>query len=551
MTTNPVNPRGSPSEPDKAKAADPKKFRDKIEEVRETDPDEQDRRKNKRFAAHLGDRDDAVDIAPSPSPLNTSFHQKTSSVNASSSAQKSSSSTGSYSSAPPPPSPMATTKTSESASSAGPSAKSTSAPVPSPAYSPPPTVQTSPAPTVATPSPTPLPSSQQFWGSVDVSTSSPSSENQTFTEQSSYRNSPPIPSPSGRPTQNEDNEEPPVEEESPVGGPSLTKKAKPSEGMEKSEPEPFGEAASKTSKTKKQKKTEPLESSPLEKQEETRETLKKKAPGSKETASEKEFAGLQAEDKKWAPLETKEKPGQKSLSDLPLPSQISKEGTESKFPTSGKEETAGLALPARTSPEGGTSKKGEAKVGEVEGSKEKLEPPASLGESKSDQEKGDEKEHKPGSPLIAPLTLPQFDTSIQPLVQSAVTQAAPYLRPETMALFTQMVGSIYMSTSQSGISTTEVALTSPAFKNSIFYGSTITIEKYATAPDSLNIRLTGSNDAVKTFNDNLSSLVAAFQNGNYKFRIGRIDTAYKVDKPVLSRKEKEKDSGDFKDKKQR
>jgi hypothetical protein len=106
-----------------------------------------------------------------------------------------------------------------------------------------------------------------------------------------------------------------------------------------------------------------------------------------------------------------------------------------------------------------------------------------------------------------------------------------------------MVGTIFIMTTQ-GISTTEIHLNNPAFAGSKFFGASIEIIKYSSAPDSLNIRLNGSNEAVVTaFNQNIPGLLAAFQTGRFRFRIGRIDAGYAAERPVLHRKE-EKDRGD-------
>lgn len=134
--------------------------------------------------------------------------------------------------------------------------------------------------------------------------------------------------------------------------------------------------------------------------------------------------------------------------------------------------------------------------------------------------------------------------SVTPMAQTAATQAAPYLNAQTTLLFFQMVGTIYVMTTTSGVSRTEILLNSPAFAGSKFFGATISIEKYATAPDSLNIRLTGTDEAVKTFNQNISNLYAAFQNGNFKFRIGRINAEYSIERPLFRRKDpKERSEG--------
>lgn len=140
---------------------------------------------------------------------------------------------------------------------------------------------------------------------------------------------------------------------------------------------------------------------------------------------------------------------------------------------------------------------------------------------------------------------PSFPPSIQPIAVAATTQAAPYLSPSTMNVFFQMVGTIYVMTQQSGVSRTEIVLNNPSFASSRFFGSTITIEKYATAPDSFNIRLTGANQqAVVSFKENIPSLMNAFQNGNFAFRIQRIDAEYTTDRPIFRRKEKGEGRGE-------
>jgi hypothetical protein len=133
---------------------------------------------------------------------------------------------------------------------------------------------------------------------------------------------------------------------------------------------------------------------------------------------------------------------------------------------------------------------------------------------------------------------PAFPAAIQPVAVAATTQAAPYLSPSTMNIFFQMVGTMYIMAGPQGISRTEILLNNPAFTNSRFFGSIITIEKYATAPDSFNIRLTGSNQqAVVSFKENIPSLMNAFQNGNFSFRVNRIDVEYTSERPVFRRKE--------------
>lgn len=91
---------------------------------------------------------------------------------------------------------------------------------------------------------------------------------------------------------------------------------------------------------------------------------------------------------------------------------------------------------------------------------------------------------------------------------------------------------------QSGISKTEITLNSPAFARSKFFGAKIELTRYSTAPDSFNIRLTGSQEAVTAFRQNIPQLTAALQKGNFDFRVGRLEAHYSAEKPVFHRKEK-------------
>lgn len=153
------------------------------------------------------------------------------------------------------------------------------------------------------------------------------------------------------------------------------------------------------------------------------------------------------------------------------------------------------------------------------------------------EKRGKEEHRKPKTIAIEAPSLTTLPNHIIPIAQSATVAATPYISPETVPLFYQMVGTIYVANATPGITKTEIVLNSPSFANSKFFGSTISIEKYATAPDSLNIRLTGTNEAVHTFNQNIPNLYAAFQNGNFNFRIGRITAEYSTEKPIFRRKE--------------
>jgi hypothetical protein len=147
--------------------------------------------------------------------------------------------------------------------------------------------------------------------------------------------------------------------------------------------------------------------------------------------------------------------------------------------------------------------------------------------------------------LIQP-TSTSFTPSVHSAASTAAEGATPYLRPETVPLFYQMTGTILMMTNQ-GINTTEILLNNPAFAGSKFFGASIEITKYSSAPGSFNIRLTGSNEAVTAFNQNIPSLMNAFQAGGFRFRVGRIDAVYATERPLFRRKEKKGDHSSGKD----
>src|SRR3990167_7413066 len=163
------------------------------------------------------------------------------------------------------------------------------------------------------------------------------------------------------------------------------------------------------------------------------------------------------------------------------------------------------------------------------------------GEGSSDKD-SDSKKGK-GSPTkevtsITPPTLMVLPSEVVPIAQTASSQAAPFLSPETLSLYYQMVGNITAMVAPNGDSHTEFVLNAPGFANSKFYGATISIDRFSTAPYQLNIRLTGSQEAVTAFNQNLPSLMNAFRQGNFSFTVNRLDAVY--EKPIFRRKEKTK-----------
>ena len=100
-----------------------------------------------------------------------------------------------------------------------------------------------------------------------------------------------------------------------------------------------------------------------------------------------------------------------------------------------------------------------------------------------------------------------------------------------------MIGTI-IQMQHSGITKTEIILNSSAYANSKFFGAKISFERYSTAPDSYNITLTGPNEAVSLFNDNMEGLVRSFQRSKLNFRVGKLSAEYSSERPLFKRKPK-------------
>jgi len=136
----------------------------------------------------------------------------------------------------------------------------------------------------------------------------------------------------------------------------------------------------------------------------------------------------------------------------------------------------------------------------------------------------------PAAPVIPP--------DISQIAHEVTNDLKVSLTSEVTPVFEQMVGQILVMSSKDGIMQTEILLNNPEMEGSVFYGSKIVLEKYSTAPDSFNIKLTGNPEAVAMFNGNIDILMETFSRGNFNFRIGRIEAAYETERPLFRRKER-------------
>lgn len=144
-------------------------------------------------------------------------------------------------------------------------------------------------------------------------------------------------------------------------------------------------------------------------------------------------------------------------------------------------------------------------------------------------------------PIASPSLTP-LPAAVIPAAQAAAHTAAAMMSPQVLAIYFHIVGTIFATITKSGDSLTEFILNAPSFKNSKFFGASIAIERFATAPKEINIRMTGASEAVDAFNKNIPNLLSVFQNGNFAFKINRIETA--LEKPLFHRKESAGEKGD-------
>jgi hypothetical protein len=176
-------------------------------------------------------------------------------------------------------------------------------------------------------------------------------------------------------------------------------------------------------------------------------------------------------------------------------------------------------------------------------------PSPTMSPQKIEQE--EKKDHRKKEKEIAPLKTELGTPTSQLPMQGETPEGiqpplAPYttMNAQVLDLFERMVGVMTIMT-DSKMTETVITLNTPHFASSVFYGSQIIIREYASAPKVFNIQLNGYPEAVALFQENEDDLMAAFQYGNYNFRVNRLETGHLTERPMFHRKEKP--SGDKQD----
>lgn len=140
----------------------------------------------------------------------------------------------------------------------------------------------------------------------------------------------------------------------------------------------------------------------------------------------------------------------------------------------------------------------------------------------------------PFTPQV-PTDIPQ---AITPTAPVAVTPFAN-LHPQVMQVFERMVG-VMTVMNATGITQTTLNLNNPQFANSPFFGAQIVISEFTTAPKQFNIELLGNRQSADLFTKNAADLVAAFQAGNYNFKVNRIEVSLLAETSEVKRKTAQK-----------
>jgi hypothetical protein len=166
-------------------------------------------------------------------------------------------------------------------------------------------------------------------------------------------------------------------------------------------------------------------------------------------------------------------------------------------------------------------------------------PSAITGGERGEEKKIKESEETSGLPQAQ--AMPEMQPQFPPAPTLETLPPYAHLDPQVMELFDRMAG-VMTVMQTSGITETTITLNAPQFASSVFFGTQIIIQEFSTAPKAFNIQLNGTPQAVALFQGNADDLMAAFQAGNYNFRVNRLETGYLTERPLFKRKDQAGDN---------
>jgi len=129
---------------------------------------------------------------------------------------------------------------------------------------------------------------------------------------------------------------------------------------------------------------------------------------------------------------------------------------------------------------------------------------------------------------------PAASIALSSSTSSSVALTPHPLPPDIELLFEKIACTMMVMSSSKEMETT-LLLDNPT---SIFYGTTITIREFSTAPKIFNVEILSSLAGIHAIDSSKNDLLSAFQNGNFNFSVHRLETfIHREDRPVLHRKE--------------
>ncbi len=145
-----------------------------------------------------------------------------------------------------------------------------------------------------------------------------------------------------------------------------------------------------------------------------------------------------------------------------------------------------------------------------------------------------EEEDNPLAEAPPPPLMPWL--SQQTAEVGGVSKTALATEIQIAALFERMASAMLVMCSSQEMETT-LYLDNLQFASSIFFGSSITIREFSTAPKAFNVEIAGSAAAMALLEASKPELIKSFQASRFNFSVHRIDTQIRADRPVLHRKE--------------
>ncbi len=138
--------------------------------------------------------------------------------------------------------------------------------------------------------------------------------------------------------------------------------------------------------------------------------------------------------------------------------------------------------------------------------------------------------------LSPPLYILPISPVLDPLPQISPISSIP---DECLKIFDKLCSEMLVMDAESCITTTFV-LETESFARSPFYGATVTIEEYSTAPKVFNVSITAQESAITLIETQMTGFFELLETRNFSFAIHKIDTHLSTDS-WYKEKEREQD----------